>query len=401
MNKILFAVCLLSATVGVEAQQVPVTSEHKPNSYTLACLASLTKDCAVKAAIQTVIDEDFGAERAKVLIGVARAMLGTGQAEQAAETLILALDEARSVNISLVTQEKITSIAPLLAEAGDVAGGLALVQELSQDTVRDKTLINIAEKLIKAGNISGAKVALDQVTNESRAFWRFLGLLPLAPNGALTSLEFDELEVKVQALTDKPQQYRGFIRLAVIAGKAGDEARSTALIAVADEMFPSVVGMQARATVTGERARLMYQAGLDAALVETSYNLAILHGTRVQGQDARIELAHNVGPIEAATGKTELALKRLEYFTNETEKAGYLASLSVTDNAGQVAAAITDFLGAIEDVEGAYDRDIIRLTLLEGVLKSKNKALAITIIKKLEDDDNQAYGLALLAPLLA
>jgi len=54
----------------------------------------------------------------------------------------------------------------------------------------------------------------------------------------------------------------------------------------------------------------------------------------------------------------------------------------------------------VADLEGVYERDLIRLQLLEGALSNKDIALASDIIRSVEDDDNQARGLVLAAILL-
>ena len=54
----------------------------------------------------------------------------------------------------------------------------------------------------------------------------------------------------------------------------------------------------------------------------------------------------------------------------------------------------------VTEIEGAYDRDLVRLTLLDGAIANEDAFLAQSIVVAVEDDDNQAYGLALMAPLL-
>ena len=103
MKKLLFFTFLTAIAMPALAQNDSVSTEHRPNEHTMACLEAPTRDCAFTSALQTVIGEEFGIERAKVLIGVARAMIETGQKDQAIQTLMLALDEARSVRLTLVT----------------------------------------------------------------------------------------------------------------------------------------------------------------------------------------------------------------------------------------------------------------------------------------------------------
>ena len=379
--------------------QVPVTQDHKPNEHTIACLEAPTRDCAFKAAIQTVIAEEFGIQRAKVLIGVARSMIATGDKTQAVQTLMLALDEARSVRLSLVTQEKITAIAPLLARGGDTASALAIAGELNNSAIKDAVLFRIAQEAANTGAIADARVALRQMKNQRRAFWAELSILSSSPAANLVGLDIGKVEIDVRAAEKVTLQYRGLILLAIFAEKTGRVADRDSLIIEADELFPSVIGLYSRADVTAERLRNMYDAGLSADLIAQSYDLALIHGDRLRGNEPLANFAGKVGIVESAHGKLEAALARLDYFEEIEAKAAYLSGLRGGENSN-LAIQVRDVLKGISDVDGAYERDLIRLTLLEGALGNTDLYLARNIVEAIEDDDNQAYGLALLAPLL-
>jgi hypothetical protein len=404
MNK-LFAVTALLALNSTSllpsaTAQVPVASDHQPNKHTMICLEAPTRDCALNAAIQTVVAEEFGIERAKILIGVARSLIETGKYDDAKETLTVALEEARSVRLSLVTQEKITEIAPLRARAGDVAGALALAQELQNDSIKDLVLFQIAEEAANKGAIADARVALRQTQNQNRAFWRELSLLTRASSEALTALNVTELETKVRALERPDMKYRGLIRLAIIADRMSRPGDRNALISEADEMFPSLVGIHPRANATADRARSMYDAGMDDAFVSASYDLAILHGDRLRGIEPQADFANKVGAVEAGNDNLEGALKRLDFFSNIDDKARYLASLRSERDRSILSAEIRDVMQDVTTIEGAYERDLVRLTLLEGALGNADLSLVRTIVEAMEDDDNQAFALALMAQLL-
>ncbi|WP_417458361.1 tetratricopeptide repeat protein [Kordiimonas sp.] len=400
MKTLLLSTALTVFASPVFAQNTTVGNEHRPNEHTVACLEAPTRDCAFTAALQTVIGEEFGIERAKVLIGVARSMIDTGQVDQAKQTLMLALDEARSVRLTLVTQEKITEIAPLLARAGDVAAGLALVEELQNESVKDTTLTEIAEEAIKSGQLADARVALSQVTNRSKAFWRELSLLSRAPRSALAAVDLKELEAGVRALARVDQRYRGLVQLAVVADRKGDAAERNGYLSEADEMFSGVVGIGTRADVTAQRVRSMYDAGMDPAFVRTSYDLAILHGDRLREDAAKADFATKIGAVEAGIGYLGSALDRLATFKEVDAKASYLASLRTTSSQGDLAGQFRGVLSEVGQIQGAYERDIVRLSLLEGALGNADIGLATNIVSSMEDDDNQALALALMAPLL-
>ncbi|NVJ97840.1 MAG: hypothetical protein HWE25_06795 [Alphaproteobacteria bacterium] len=400
MNKFLFSTFLAVLAVPAFAQEDSVTTEHRPNEHTVACLEAPTRDCAFTAALQTVIGEEFGIERSKVLIGVARAMIDTGQRDQAIQTLMLALDEARSVRLTLVTQEKITEIAPLLARAGDVAGGLALAGELQNDGIKDVVLTEIAEEAIDAGQLADARVALGQMSNQSKAFWREMSLLARAPKAALQAVDLAPMDAKVRALSNPGQQYLGLVQLAIVAGQKGMPGERNVYLTQADELFLSIIGITSRAEAAANRARAMFDAGMDDAFIRESYDLALLHGGRLRGNTAMADFARKVGPIEAARGDVETALSRLEYFTEVDAKAQYLSDLRASSNQSIFAAEVRELMAEVDELQGAYERDIVRLTLLEGALFNTDLYLARQIVEAMEDDDNQALALALMAPLL-
>ena len=389
-----------TALFNVANAQVPVTSEHRPNEYTMVCLEAPTRDCAFNAALQTVIAEDFGVERAKVLVGVARAMIATNQPDKAIETLMLALDEARSVRLNLVTQEKITEIAPLLARAGDTAAALALTEELQNVSIRDIVLYKIAEEAAALGSVADMRVALKQTRNQTRAFWRELSLLTRSPRISFDGLDVASLEAKARNTDNADMKYRGLIQLAILADRMERAGDRNALLTEADEMFPSVAGIHSRADVTADRARSMYEAGMDDAFVEASYALAVLHGDRLRGSETQATFAKKIGTIESAHGDLDGALARLEYFISVEDRADYIASLRGGRDGNILAGKVRELLLEAADVEGAYSRDLIRLVLLEGALSNADLFLARQIVEVIEDDDNQAYALALMAPLL-
>ncbi|SDE52521.1 MULTISPECIES: hypothetical protein [Kordiimonas] len=400
MKKLLFSTFLTAIAMPALAQNDSVSTEHRPNEHTMACLEAPTRDCAFTSALQTVIGEEFGIERAKVLIGVARAMIETGQKDQAIQTLMLALDEARSVRLTLVTQEKITVIAPLLARAGDGAGALALAEELQNDGIRDAVLAKISEEAISAGKLADARVALGQMSNQVKAFWRELSLLPRAPREALATVDIAGLETKVRAIEVPDQRYQGMVQLAILADRMGRPGDRNAYLAEADELFSSVVGISSRATIAAQRARSMFEAGMNEAFVQESYELALLHGGRVRNTMGLVDFAKKVGVIEAARGDLETALSRLEFFIAVDEKAQYLASLRAGSNQSIFAAEMRELLNEVGELQGAYERDLVRLTLLEGALGNSDMYLARHVVEAMEDDDNQALALALMAPLL-
>jgi len=394
------AVLMSTSVYAQNGQNGQIANSHKPNEYTLACLEAPTRDCAFSAALQTVIAEEFGVERSKVLVAVARALIETGQQSQAIDTLMLALEEARSVNLSLVTQEKISEIAPILARANDTAGALALVEELQINSVRQRVLIAIARENIAAGRVADANVALSQMESPTRAFWQRLRLLPTAPVEALRALDMVALEAEVRAFDQSDRLYRGLILLAVLADKRGALDARQAYIAEADELFTNLVSLNGRALATAHRLRSMYDGGLDATLIEESYALGQRHISRVRSTETQESIASLVGVVEANTGRLDAAIRRMAVFKEVADKARYISSLRSPSDLAPLSAEVSALLVEVVELDGVYERDLVRLQLLEGALSNKDLALATNLIIAIEDDDNQAKGLALTAPLL-
>jgi hypothetical protein len=393
---------LTASSVSAQDAGAPrgVASSHKPNEHTVACLQALSCDCSISAAMQTVIAEELGLERAKVLVGVARSLIAIGDNARATQTLNLALEEARSVRLTLITQEKIKEIAPLLARAGDLVNALTLAAELQIDSVRDKALAAIAAETAKGGDLAGAKQAIEKMQNRVRAFWERADAFVVAPSDQITAADIAGFEEQVRLLDKAEAKYRGIAYLAVIADKMGDTVRRDALLAEADELFPAVIGVSQRARVTLQRLQAMKKADLDDALVQASYELAALHGSRLRGSEIA-DFALEIGAIEAQNGLIANAVGRLPVFQKPEEKAEYISRLvngDGSDNGLSLTYAAT--LDELSAIEGVYERDLARLTLLEGAIANKSRGLAVPIIEALEDDDNQALGLALLASII-
>lgn len=397
---IALAVLFSGPAYGQNGQNGQVATSHKPNEYTLACLEAPTRDCAFSAALQTVIAEEFGVERSKVLVAIARALIETGQRTQAIETLMLALEEARSVNLSLVTQEKISEIAPILARANDTAGALALLEELQIDSVRQRALIAVARENMVAGRVADANVALGQMESQTRAFWQRLRLLPLAPEEAVRALNMRELEAQVRTFDRPDRLYRGLILLAVLADKRGETDARQAYIAEADELFASLISLNVRALATAHRLRSMYDGELDPALIEKSYALAQQHTNRIRSAETQESIATLIGVVEANMGRLDAAIERMDVFSEVADKARYISSLRTESDLAPLSAEVRALLAEVVELDGVYERDLVRLQLLEGALFNGDLDLAKNLIIAIEDDDNQAKGLALTAPLL-
>lgn len=399
MKTTVLAGLLATASFSISAQEAPV-GEHSPNEYTLACIEAPTRDCAFSAALQTVIAEEFGLERSKVLVSVAQSMLETGKTDDAIQTLMLALDEARSVNLSLVVQGKITEVAPLLARAGDTASALALIQELTIKHVREDALVAVARESAMAGRLSDAKVALSQMENQTRAAWQLPRMLPSMPVDALASIDLQQIEDQLRALDTSSLLYGGLIQLSVVADKRGDTDVAAALRSKADELFEGLVGASARALASAYRLKAHFDGGVSRELLQQSYAMVQQYSGAVGAAGVADQVARLVGPVEAYMGDVETALNRLDAFAELKERADYFALLVAPEQAEGLSELERELLSEIDQVEGRYERDLLKMRLVEGAVANGSASRALAVVSKLEDDDNQAQGLALVAPLL-
>ncbi|WCL55437.1 hypothetical protein [Gimibacter soli] len=404
MKPTALAVLALSA-FGAAAQAAPqlgVTSDHAPNAETVACLEALTADCAIDAALKTVIAEELGIDRARVLIGVARSLIAAGQQEQAQQTLMLAMEEARSVQLSLVTQGMIKTIAPLMVRAGDMASALALTEELTIETIRDQVYLALADEAGHRGAYGDIKVALSKLANPARGRWKMIDLMLILPKEALLADRMSEAIAFVGSLDDPKEQYRGLVALAALNDKLGDTGTRDALMVEAGETFQAVFGINDRAEASAQALKALVTAGADESLISAAYDLALMHGGRVRSREDRADIDMALGPVEAANGHVDTAFKRLEGFDEGAGQAGYLAAVATRLPQGEnrLMGSVNAVLDDIDEIDGAYDRDQMRLTLLDGLVAGGHKAPAEALVKRIEDDDSQALGLALLAPML-
>lgn len=385
--------------LGLMASVVGGAGPAGANEAVLACLDAPSQDCALQAAVQTAITEELALEKANILIGVADALIGLGQTSQGLQALGLAMDEVRLSNLSLVTQEKIRSIAPLRAQGGDIAGALALVDEIQITSVKDQLLEQIAIGAIAKGDLASATVALDQIASTARAFWRRLDLYLQAPDDLLTAVDLLPFVEKIEAEARAERRYQGLITLGLIEKRRGNDAQGDALLAGADALFDTVLSAQARAAMASTKIQAVHKADLGTELLEAAFTTTRFSRSAV-GRDGLMSYALRVGPIEAKTGRLASALRRVDDFVDPETKARYLGSLVIGAPDPALTTAIDAVLAEFETLESAFERDSLRLKLLRGAIGAKDTDLALRLVSDMEDEETQAIGLALTAVIL-
>ncbi|GHF23016.1 hypothetical protein GCM10017044_16780 [Kordiimonas sediminis] len=396
MKSGVFAGVLLIATTGISAQDVGVSSDHQPNEYTQACLVSPDWDCAISAALQTVIEESLPLERSKVLVGVARAMIEAGDIQKGKDTLELAMAEARSARLDLVTQDRLKSIAPLFARSGDFSSAIALAEEITIPMLKDRTMIAISEEAILQQDPAAARVAINQISNKSRAFWQRLNMYVRVGSTALAGVDLNALHDEVKAIARADYRYRGLVSLAVLAYKQGNMDAFTQYSDEAADAFGSVYGGEQQAFAATMQLKAYVEGGMPQEYIDE----ALERASSLARNTSSAELALQLGPLEAKLGQSEAALSRLRLFSEPGLKAEYLASLDFNGHMNGTSEHIKELLSDLSGLDGAYDRDQVRLILLENAIANKARSLALDIVATMEDDDNQAYGLSVSAGIL-
>ena len=380
------------------------TQDHRPNEFTQACLQAPSAKCAIEAALQTVIAEQLGGERSRVLVAVSEALIEQGKLDQAKQTLMVALEEAENSGLSLIYQEKLQQIAPLLARAGDPASALAVAGEARYGNIKDRVLRNVAREVVRLGDISAMRVSLQQLRNNRRAFWEEMTLLVEAPATALQALDLDSYLETIETMKRSDRRYRGYILLSALEFKRGNPDLSDQFIRKADGLFDRFVNNALKMEIASRRLDAMRRAGMPAEALEKSYALAIRMDTPlVQGVE-RWAFEELVMPYEAETGRLDLALSRLDQIIDLDRRTRFMETIIAAKAEPMSVTALTDrYSTALNDIralETVFDRDLARFSVLKAAVGNGLAQDALQIVAQFEDDDSQAAALALASGIL-
>lgn len=378
--------------------------QNKPNQYTKDCIAAPTQKCALEAALQTVLNEQLGGERARVLIGVAEALIDLGQIDRAIRTLKVALNEARGAGLTLIYEEKIKDIAPLFMRAGDSASALALVDQTRYGANRDSLLSRLAKEAARRGDLAAMRVALGQIRNQNRAFWEQLNWMIEAPTGSLGVIDYPSLEQKILGYERSDSVHRGFTLLAGLAFKQGDEDVFQFYLDRAVNRFSALISEPIRLEQIARRIDILFRAGVPVDKIEPFYDdFAGMETKRIRGASFKTYSRLIIG-YEAHTGRVEKALARLQVYEGIEIQMAQLPAVvapASADYEAQLQDYYADSLTTLLPLESAFERDRARLSILRGAVQNNLTGAALSVISTLEDDDSQAVGLALSARLLA
>jgi len=376
---------------------VPVAAQDV--SRLSACLGSPTQSCALSAAVATAVAEELPIERARVLIAVAKALAAIGDRDQTLATLQLALEETRGVGINFVLQEKLKDIVPIYARIGAGEQALALAQQIDVRIIREQVMSAVLEAAYAQGDLDTAAAAIAGFQNPSRAFWEELNLRAQGPAPMITKGDIAGYAATVAGLTRPDQKARGYTLLAVLAHKMGDIAGRDGFLVQAADSYDRTINPSSRAAVGALRVEALFRAGITGDAFDAAYRQARIEGGRLRAPDEAFDFARRFGPIEVARGDVAAATARLDQMDSLEQQAVYLAAL------GPVASpAIDRFFGGAPALLAAsgdrFERDRLRLLLVEAAVSQKRADLALVIVRGVEDDDAQAAALASVAPIL-
>lgn len=399
---------ILSSTVSSQDQAVQkdktsiVNKVHLMHPAVKSCLANLTQNCSLTAAIKTVNDESQAMERAKVLLGVAESMISLGQKKRANFVLDLAEEAARSTQLSIAIQVALKDIVPLQARLGNYDKAIQLASEVKIKSVRDNLLSLAVQLKAKTGMAYTELAAFSgKISKPNKAFWIMLKIMQ-EENITLAQPDIDSLRKQVQAITGSISNYRARASFAAILWKNGNKEEAQVIFDALDAEFVTFTNASVRARLAASKLSAMHYAGFDDQVLTVMLDFTKKQALSINSPDEQASFAEKVGPVEVRLGKVDAAVNKSNSFEQMMDQIEYIEKLATLHGkaSSSLSRKIRFLSGALVDVEDAYERDVYRYRLLRAALAIQNKVLMIDLMKAMEDDDNQARGLALMAPLL-
>ena len=381
--------------------QLSVTEGHKPSAEMQECLLAPTRACAIATSLGTVIKEEMGIERAKVLSALAEAFIDMKDMVQARGVLDMALEEARSVGISIALQIALKDIAPLYARLGEADMAFDLALEMQFEVTRDVVLREMASIFAAKGDFKAMQRALNGIHNKDKSFWFQVDVLKKT-NQPIPLDQLTTITATVETLNRYDLQYRGKSALAALKTKFNDPQGATILWDELDADFVKISGNSAKAQLAAVKVADMTFARLDDALIDDQLGFAQALALRIRSNGELQMLAGYLGPVEMMRGDEDTAVGRAIFFDEVSERLKYyikLAEVKHTQSLSLIKAINKDLIKILA-VDGAYERDGLRYHALRAAYEMKDVALIKRIIEATEDDDNQARGVALLSALL-
>ncbi|WND01558.1 hypothetical protein QGN29_08295 [Temperatibacter marinus] len=408
MNKIsLFITASLVSFSSATAQETsarkqPLNKAHQMNPAVEACLENLSQNCALTAAVQTVSEESQAMERAKVLHGVAQSMIDIGQIDRAKLVLTMAEEAARSTQLSIAVQVALKEAIPLHVALENFDYAESLLSDFTDSSIKDTLLTDIVTGKATAGiSFEGLTEYREKFSNARRFFWIKLKLLqeytiPVPAEG------LSDLKAEVLSVSGSVSSYRARAALASILWKNQKQEEAQVIFDQLDQEFLTYSGEAVKARLAAAKLTAMYHAGISGQPLDTMFDFTKRQGHAINSMTEKGYFAEQLGPIEMILGEGASAVFRATYFDQLMDQIEYvhkLAKLSTTSNYA-INQTIQSLLVAVNKVEDSYERDVYRMRLIQSARSLSDKDLMIMILKQLEDDDNQAKGLALMAPLL-
>ncbi len=375
--------------------------DHKPSELLLACLDAPTRACALRASLQTVVDEKLNMERAKILAGLSQAFVDLGQLDRAAQTLDMALKEVEGIGISFAVQIKLQELAPLNAYARNAEGAFSLAERITIRSVKNRVYGEMAQIFGSAGMAVEGSRAIAMIRNPRLARYETLGFLEkLAQNNPQSALQLGrEYEANFHDDYAYDERLLTYRRLALLYLQLGEGESFVRMKLKLTEGAGFAQSDRMRALSAIHMAYIAFAE--DTEDLDAHVATAILWGSRLRSLDQKMVFATMFAPLELQLSDPKNAIDRLEFFESHDEKALYMEAIVPEGISNEhISAAVLSELSALDDIDSAYERDEARIRLLKIAHKMQELDLTLTIVRAMEDDDNMARGLAEAAALM-
>lgn len=392
----------LSAGVAAEEAKRGPIKIHQMNPAVASCLEDLNQNCALTAAVKTVTEEQQAMERAKVLLAVAESMITLGQKDRAKRVLDMAIEAAESTKLSIAMTVTLREAIPLFARLGyfDVTGNLLSKvdnQGLKDDLVMQVLREKAAQDLTYAEMMTWAKL----ISSPEKAFWATLKVME-EEGINLSAIALNDLGLQVEKQTTFAKKFRARASYAAILWKNGERQKAQTLFDKLDADFVLINAPSAKAQLASSKLAAMFNAGVDNGALTTMLDFTKKQAVSINDPDEKARFAERVGPVEIKLGRVGSAVIRSVYFQDLMTQVEYVEKLAELTGkpADEISQRIDYLANQLSTIEDSYERDVYRYRLLRSALSIKDKGLVKQLIQSMEDDDNQARGLALLAAIL-
>ncbi|MGF1606228.1 MAG: hypothetical protein ACFB22_07795 [Rhodothalassiaceae bacterium] len=385
----------------------PAQAQSPAQQWVSDCLATPSRECALRTALRVTADEELAIERAKVLLALADSFRVIGAEQRAVEALSLAAKEARDIGISIGTEQHFVEIAGLYGAMGRQDAADRIITEIEDRILRARARGEAALGLLRAGRAEASAALLTAIEVPA-----------IAQEYALRAAEY---LVRAEGQTDPgpalaaadtllngnaQRFYRelGQLRLATALARAGRAEDAQAIRAGIDVSLDRSLPPDFRAELLAGLARLDIALG-DREAATRNLTAATRWLRRSTVTYDRNRALGVVAAAALAADQRDLVARLAEDVEDLTARTRLIDTLAPAITTSQDRALLVDLarqtLPLIDALEGRFERDQARYDLVTALIDAGAGQAAAEIIAAIEDDDQQARALAYLARLLS